>query len=358
MWRSGATVSVELGVDQDNRTLMQKWRDHVEKKKEQGHHVVSAARFMRILFLFQAPTQLYMFLNHIIPTLFAENDEWTQYYVKVLACHVFLQAMANWLCAILYDPSVQNTEDRPFLALSDRWENPPDMFIPLIKNDESSNGVIPNSAKLDTEEQNPLSWTRCDKCDLNIPPRAHHCNVCQKCILKRDHHCYMIGNCIGFKNQRFFTVLTFYTAIAGCFGGYYTYYYIQSACWTETSSWTDLIPPVAIVRGLFGSLELRCVLAVIHIYLEMLFGFIGFIYLLSQLSIIIEGKTLYELAKRIPVRSTTTINQNFRSVFGDFWALNFIFPMHIVLRQREDGMVWEGVKIDHNANQETKIRKL
>lgn len=31
--------------------------------------------------------------------------------------------------------------------------------------------------------------TKCTKCDIMRPPRAHHCKICQKCVLRFDHHC-------------------------------------------------------------------------------------------------------------------------------------------------------------------------
>ena len=37
--------------------------------------------------------------------------------------------------------------------------------------------------------QEELSYTKCSKCDILRPPRAHHCKVCQKCVVRFDHHC-------------------------------------------------------------------------------------------------------------------------------------------------------------------------
>ena len=77
-------------------------------------------------------------------------------------------------------------------------------------------GYTPNSGCKDVL---PLSmwrgrklntWSFCDKCKLQVPPRAHHCNVCRVCILKRDHHCFLLGTCIGHWNQRYFIMLSIY----------------------------------------------------------------------------------------------------------------------------------------------------
>ena len=97
------------------------------------------------------------------------------------------------------------------------------------------------------KEQSVLSWKWCNKCQMNVPPRSHHCKVylhgiflffvkakstslysvifllfvsgkiCRKCILKRSHHCFLTNTCIGFTNQRYFLMMSFYLAI-GCIG--------------------------------------------------------------------------------------------------------------------------------------------
>jgi len=51
----------------------------------------------------------------------------------------------------------------------------------------------------------------CKWCNKYKPDRCHHCRVCRTCILKMDHHCPWIYNCVGFRNQKFFFQLLFYT---------------------------------------------------------------------------------------------------------------------------------------------------
>ena len=302
---------------------------------------------MRALYMFQAPTQLYAFIVHIVPYVF--EDPWTIYYMRLLCCFICINACANWLAVILYDPGFRKSKDNPYINISHHADNPPDQFRPLIQ--ESLQNHQTDHVIYDMTSKEALPWEYCELCEMHIPPRAHHCKFCKKCILKRDHHCFMVGNCIGFKNQRYFIVLAFYVAIAGGIGCYFTYKYLTEVWWPEATSWTDWIPPFAFYKWLFwGGVKGHVCLMLVHLYLEFLFGFVGCFYFVSQFAITVDGKTLFEVVKKVPIRNTNSIKRNLKSVFGELWFLNFLFPMTLVLKQRDDGIHWEGLKYDHNAN--------
>ncbi|XP_021359730.1 palmitoyltransferase ZDHHC22-like isoform X1 [Mizuhopecten yessoensis] len=344
-------VVLDIGNRERPKTLMEKFRERYNDKKADRRHKNAAKKFMRGLMMFQAPSQLFMFHVYIIPYLFEDYDEWTRYYLKVLVAYCAVQGVANWLCTILYDTSIPKTKDRPDLpGLSSRWENPPDHFVSIHTANQNGSAVPIQQHDVD---DSGFEWQYCDICKIFRPPRAHHCETCEACILKRDHHCFMVGNCIGFKNQRYFVVLSFYAVIIGFVGVFFQFKYLQQMYYPISYAWTDFIPPVAFYRWLFGrvdAMSLHVCIMITQVYLEFLFGVLGFLYFTSQMAIIAQGKTLYELAKSIPVRNLNTIGHNFRSVFGDFWILNFFFPMQLIFRQRDDGKTWEGVKLDHNAN--------
>ncbi len=37
--------------------------------------------------------------------------------------------------------------------------------------------------------------TKCSKCSMMRPERAHHCRICNRCVLKYDHHCPVRSMC-------------------------------------------------------------------------------------------------------------------------------------------------------------------
>ncbi|XP_048730192.2 uncharacterized protein LOC125647529 isoform X1 [Ostrea edulis] len=342
-------IDLEEPKDEKNLSLMEKWRRHVEKKKKTGHDIRIAKIIITCLLTFQIPSQLFIFMCYIIPNLFADYDPWVQYYLKVLVVMFCLEFCANYLCVKLYDTKYRKSRDNPQpQGIYERWNNPPDKFVPLLIH---TNGVTNGHLG---DNHGAIPWTYCDICKLDIPPRAHHCDFCKACVLKRDHHCFMVGTCIGYKNQRYFVVMAFYTIICGLIAAVFTFNYLDHIDWHGTP-WTDFFLPITMYRTVFGDIPLHIGLMIYHLHVELLFGALGFFYFTSQMLIIAQGKTLYELAKDVPIRNSNTVNSNFVSVFGNFWGFNFIFPMQILFRQKDNGTKWDGVKLDHNANYEKNV---
>ena len=327
-------------------SLTDKWRVFYQYKKAKGGQSKALLYGMRGLLAFQAPTELYFFLHYFIPYFMDQYDEWTQYCCKVFICFLCIQGLANYLCCLLYDTSYIETKDRPELTgINDRWNNPPERFTPMDRS-------IPNGHVPYDEEK--LEWSYCKTCKFHIPPRAHHCKTCKKCILKRDHHCYMVGTCIGYKNQRYFVVLSFYAFVVGAIGFHYTYNYLKFVYWPIGVS-IDYFLPITFFKMMIGTIPVHVAIMIFHMYTEAIFGLLGLIYFVGQIVIIAQGKTLYELAQALPIKSTTSVNANFVSVFGHFWLLNFVFPMPMVFKQIGDGTKWEGVKVLHSSAKKVSI---
>jgi palmitoyltransferase len=342
-------IDLEEPKDEKNLSLMEKWKRHVEKKKKTGQEARIAKYIITCLLVIQIPSQLYIFMCYIIPTLFFDVNAWIQYYLKVLIVICCLEFSANYLCVRFYGTVYRTSRDNPQpQEIHERWNNPPDKFVPLLLH---CNGTVNGHVG---DNHGAIPWTYCDICKMDIPPRAHHCNFCQGCVLKRDHHCFMVGTCIGFKNQRYFVVMSFYTMICGLFAAVFTIDHLNYTEW-RNAPWSDFILPITVYRTVFGNIPFHIGLMIYHVYVELLFGALGVFYFISQMLIIAQGKTLYELAKDVPIRNSNTVNSNFVSVFGNFWAFNFLFPMQMIFRQGGNGTKWDGVKLDHNANYEKNV---
>lgn len=65
-----------------------------------------------------------------------------------------------------------------------------------------------------------------------------------------------------------------------------------------------------------------------------------------------EGKTMAEVRKKKNLKMTSSLTDNFRLVFGDYWMLNFLFPVHMIFKQESDGTRFEGVKMEPEPNRE------
>lgn len=191
----------------------------------------------------------------------------------------------------------------------------------------------------------PMSWRWCKLCRHDQPPRCHHCIICRRCILKRDHHCYITGVCIGLTNQRHFVVLNFYIAIASVVGFYFIAMYLADD-FAPLAELSDYLLPVTVYRWTFSAdwIQMHHVLMIIHMYTLWWAGFGAVGFFVWHIAIISLGRTTHEVRTGAKLRCTATVAENFRSVFGALWLLNFVFPAHIAFKQMSDGIHWENIK--------------
>ncbi len=172
--------------------------------------------------------------------------------------------------------------------------------------------------------------------------------ICNVCILKRDHHCMLTNTCIGFRNQRFFVVMCFYGVI-GCFGALaYGIPFIYQQYYASTPAW-DYFYPVTVFRWIQGVYPTDRVFLMCHLYSLIPLGFTCLVFLVFQIVAIYTGRTPHEIWKRLRIKSSNSLSKNLHSVFGDFWYLNFLVPVHPCHKQTDDPTTWTSVKIVYNG---------
>ncbi|KAK0049655.1 palmitoyltransferase ZDHHC24 [Biomphalaria pfeifferi] len=324
------SARLEMGGNREeskdrNVSLMQKLKAHYQKKSSSD---TNSKYLFRILFQFQAITQLYMTLTYLVPHVFSNCDPMSQYYLKVLVCYVFAMGQANWLCSICYSNRLPDLNDRPD-TIPREW----------MTNYSETNGQ--DKLALDS---NGLEWRFCTECQRYKPPRSHHCLACKTCILRRDHHCFLIGTCVGHYNQRYFIVFCFLGVITGLAGFYMTLSYLRSM--SEAYTWLDYIFPWSLFKFVIGRVSWQFLLLTFHAEMLAVFGTMSVIYSIGQFTLVSMGMTLYEVAKQVDVKISSSRGENLRMVFGDYWAFNFLFPGQILFKQRHDGIHFNNITIN------------
>ena len=349
-------------------------------------------RVTTLFYWFISTTQIYVTVTYLVPTYFGDCNEWVPYYLKVLSWFVFIQVTANWACVRRYDAIYKPSNDHAELRMnvkekyncymnemqstksSQKFDCAVDMRNKSVANGGTNcNGHVSYSAKTslhrineerlqieddDESKQNSkstekerkdnisklLHWWWCDSCKRMSPPRSHHCVMCHACILKRDHHCYLTGVCVGYNNQRYFIVMCAYMTLSCSVGIYFTTMYLHENFWPN-ATFSDCILPVTCYRWLIhGSVELHHLFMIFHVYTFWWIGLMASGFFSMNMGLILLGKTSFEFRQKIKIRSTSSVAENFRSVFGNFWPINFILPAQILFRQLDDGTNWNNLK--------------
>jgi len=102
----------------------------------------------------------------------------------------------------------------------------------------------------------------CKWCSKYKPDRCHHCRVCRTCILKMDHHCPWIYNCVGYRNQKFFFLLLFYTMLC-----------TQLIVWTQVESVKRVVDADADFMEMFTLVFAETLCAFLAVLVVAFFGF-------------------------------------------------------------------------------------
>ncbi|KAK3578256.1 hypothetical protein CHS0354_011579 [Potamilus streckersoni] len=200
---------------------------------------------------------------------------------------------------------------------------------------------LPFRAGNDFQKQHdvPLDWTKCKHCNIHVPLRTRHCSVCRVCTLKKDHHCYFTACCVGFYNQKYFIIFSFYGIVGGTFALYHLIFFLNSsyAPFLSVQIYKYFLP-YAFMSVLFGYTSFFELLLVMFLFLHVSSTAASTYYFLWQMFLIFRNQTSYEFLKRTRTVDMT-VSEHLQSVFGPYWLISFLVPVPFLLN-KGDGMHW------------------
>ncbi|XP_046327072.2 uncharacterized protein LOC124111418 [Haliotis rufescens] len=315
----------------------------------------------------------YWGVTEALPFLYSEWDAVYLIMNQILSCVISFEMMINWFCIRYvdshYNPFVHGTEPTnktgsgPCIPVEQGADHQVTDFHRSEKdinsNQTKSNGVtkrkkvyrmfvattLPDKdGHYERESYDYWSWSPCVVCRRPRPPRCHHCVLCQRCVLKRDHHCFFAGSCVGVNNQRHFIVFLFWTF----FGCFYAFIHMAPYAYIEilpNIAYVDLIPPVSLVRALFGYQHYMISFLTFLGWSLTYFVVLSGTHLVDSFSILLTSQTTFEQANDINVTDFRTNLERIRGVFGDNWVLNFIFPCHRMFKPADDPVLWSSIRM-------------
>lgn len=188
------------------------------------------------------------------------------------------------------------------------------------------------------------SWKPCLICQCHRPPRTHHCPLCKTCVLKRDHHCFFTNSCVGLRNQRHFVSFTFWAAVATVYCLVHSAIYMFTVYIPRNSYW-DLFLPFTLIRWVLGYTSSLDTLMMVLLYSLVWFSLTAIGFFVEQLKCMLKGVTGFEEDNQIKITNTNSKMDNIRGVFGEYWYLNFLFPLHFIFPNGDDGVHWRNIKV-------------
>lgn len=298
-----------------------------------------------------------------IPYVYSEYSSWVTSIVQTIGCFLALELFVNWICLVFVD-STYNPEkygDPPVLfntglqtfqqevsLRANTTKSRKDSSILKMDSDHQYNGYQDvfqqQQTGVDQSVMAYYTWTHCIPCNRPNPPRSHHCVLCNTCILKRDHHCYVAATCVGFRNLRYFIVFLFYAVLATIFSTVHAlpYAYVKVI---PNVRFYDLFYPVTICRGFLGYVKFTDGILIILGWMLLVYLIFSTVSLFTAYTWIISGNTSYEIQNKIQIYDTRDFTGKIRSVFGCYWLLNFLVPLHFVYEPIDDPIRWPSFKM-------------
>ncbi|XP_052261174.1 putative ZDHHC-type palmitoyltransferase 4 [Dreissena polymorpha] len=275
-----------------------------------------------------------------IPYVYQSYAAWICRCFQSLGCFLAFELMINWIGIVLVDSSYR-VATKPLHEMS--AEDNQNSYLSIHNSYGQEAG--PHSATDTVLRRRYFTWNYCFRCNLMSPPRAHHCPICNRCILKRDHHCYVAARCIGFRNFRYFAVFIFYAVLATLFSLVHALPYAHYEVIPKVPNYLDILYPITLVRYCLGYVNLNEMILI-------LLGWILLFYLIASLITfqnvyrsIVSGLTIFEIRSTLNVRDNRSISGKLGAVFGQYWWLNFLVPLHQIYPPIDDPLSWPTLSV-------------
>eukprot|EP00931_Biecheleriopsis_adriatica_P086771 TRINITY_DN61364_c0_g1_i1.p1 TRINITY_DN61364_c0_g1~~TRINITY_DN61364_c0_g1_i1.p1 ORF type:complete len:291 (-),score=39.89 TRINITY_DN61364_c0_g1_i1:61-933(-) len=143
------------------------------------------------------------------------------------------------------------------------------------------------------------SW--CSKCRMERPERAHHCSACGLCVLRMDHHCPWIGSCVGWRNHKYFVLVTWWSFLA-------------SAVFLLTLTRPSALQAILITPKTVANLSIPMVIAVMSV---IIFGLLtGILFVVTVTGIIRNVTTIEDFYQGENPYCLDSTWSNLQEIFG------------------------------------------
>jgi len=110
------------------------------------------------------------------------------------------------------------------------------------------------------------------------------------------------------------------------------------------SGW-DLLLPLTAVRFLLGYISVLDTIMVVVLYSLVWFYLTLVILIMQQWKLVKRGMTAFEKENGMKVVNRRDLMENVRGVFGRYWALNFVVPLHWWFPATDDGLDWSHIAV-------------
>ncbi|XP_069132421.1 uncharacterized protein [Argopecten irradians] len=271
---------------------------------------------------------------HAVPFLYSGYNPLMVIAIQALVCFLAFEVMINWWCVCSVDsnyyPQRHGMQQRELQSL---------VQVVTHTNSKAKRRDI-ESTKNGFTSGSYWSWKYCTVCDQPQPPRCHHCSICNRCSLKLDHHCFFARNCIGYRNFRHFTVMVFWSCVASVIGVVHAVPFVFMDVLHSDDLYIDILPFVAFVRWIFGYSNFQVGIIVLGLWSLFLFLILSTAMAKESYECISKGKTSFEVSNDVPIRDSRSQSDKIRAIFGKYWVLNFLLPMHWVFEPEVDPVYW------------------